>query len=205
MVRKTALLFSWLFHPIFLPSYIVFILISPLNPVWNNMAFEFKATILVFTFAITALFPGICTWWFQRKGMVKSMLLSEKNERLLPFLITAISNGVFTYKVYQAGLPNYLIYPFLGITISILLLIGINFFSKISAHMVGMGGLTAYCLLSPMYYAILSPILLPIAFLLSGIIGTSRLILEEHTPIQISAGYLLGFVCLFITLTYQWF
>ncbi len=127
--------------------------------------------------------------------------MSDKKQRFYPFLITAICNGAFTYKIFQAGMPYYLVMPFLGITGSIAILTFITLKFKISAHMTGMGGIVAIFLISPLFYATISPILLPLSILIAGIVGTSRLILEEHTLVEIASGFLLGFSCLFVSLT----
>jgi len=38
-----------------------------------------------------------------------------------------------------------------------------------------------------------------IAFLIAGCVGTSRLILKRHTPMQVYTGFGLGFICIFVS------
>ena len=68
---------------------------------------------------------------------------------------------------------------------------------KISAHMVGIGGLVGVVFGLMLIHGAQAPILLGVLFLLVGALGTARLIVTDHSPAQIYIGGLLGLFCTF--------
>lgn len=91
----------------------------------------------------------------------------------------------------------------MGGGIAILLTAFINLKFKISAHMVGIGGLLGV-LISISYLIKFDMTLFYIfVIILAGIVGFARLTLNEHKPLQVYAGFLLGLtiqLSLFFTL-----
>ena len=76
----------------------------------------------------------------------------------------------------------------------------INIRWKISAHMIGIGGLTGALLcISILLEVYITPYLV-YALLIAGLIGSSRLILKAHTPLQIYVGFAVGVICQFAVL-----
>ena len=85
----------------------------------------------------------------------------------------------------------------MSIAFTILILLLSLRYIKISIHMCALGSLLALLF---MYYKDqigFSPYLIPAWFIISGIVGTSRLILESHQPKEIYLGFLLGFISTF--------
>jgi membrane-associated phospholipid phosphatase len=103
----------------------------------------------------------------------------------------------------------------LGSTIALFIAFFLNIFSKISAHAVGMGGLIGMVTILMLLYdyhsfAFEIPFvgsmemslntLLMLIILLAGIVGSSRLLLKAHEPVQIYSGYIVGFSAQFFAL-----
>ena len=57
-----------------------------------------------------------------------------------------------------------------------------------------MGGATAFLLILNLRLGADFPSFIIVTLLLSGLVGSARLSLDEHSPSQIYIGYLLGFV-----------
>ena len=71
----------------------------------------------------------------------------------------------------------------------------INVWWKISAHMAAIGGVAGALFVfaevfgfNPVWWHCL-------VFVVAGILGTSRMILRQHTLLQVVVGFLVGFVC----------
>ena len=86
----------------------------------------------------------------------------------------------------------------MGACVALLFSLCINFFWKISAHTLGIGGLLGGImgvarihLINP-YWGFI------IILLAAGLVGTSRIFLKRHTPMQVYAGFCLGFICTFV-------
>lgn len=70
----------------------------------------------------------------------------------------------------------------------------LSFQWKVSIHMIGIGGLTGMLLgLSQVLNAGLTEVILA-SILISGFLGSARLILKAHNPNQVYVGFLIGFV-----------
>jgi len=76
----------------------------------------------------------------------------------------------------------------------------INVWWKISTHTAAIGGVTgsliAFSLLfnfNPMWWLCLT-------LIVSGFVGSSRMILRQHSLEQVASGFFLGIVCSFITI-----
>jgi membrane-associated phospholipid phosphatase len=77
-----------------------------------------------------------------------------------------------------------------GIVILLTALINLKY--KISAHMVGIGGLLGALISISSIIRFDMTAFYVLVILLAGVIGFSRLKLEEHKPSQVYAGFLLG-------------
>ena len=79
----------------------------------------------------------------------------------------------------------------------------ISYFWKISAHLVGWGGLVGLILILSLRFNTDLMLFLILAILSSGFIGFARLKLEAHNPLQVYSGFLLGFVIMIVVFLLQ--
>jgi len=82
--------------------------------------------------------------------------------------------------------------------ISMLCLVSISYFWKISAHMVGWGGLISLMLMLSLRFNTDLMLFLILGILCSGFVGYARLKLDAHNTLQIYTGFLLGFVIMLV-------
>ena len=128
--------------------------------------------------------------------MVKSLEMETIAERWFPFLLTTLLYGFTYFLLLKANLPRPVYVMQIGGIFALAITTLINFKWKISAHMVGIGGLAGtfvglqfYTGINQMHY------ILP-GFILAGLLGVARLLLNAHSPAQVYAGFLLGFFSL---------
>lgn len=198
MLIKGAKFLSIVLHPLLLPSYgVAFILFFNnylgylINPV---LKLPLIGLVIVFTF----LFPVISAYILKLKGYVHSMEMENPKERGLPFAITA-SFYIVAYYILQAfHLPHLFNQLLLGSTFTIIAALIINLRWKISIHMIGIGGVLGAMIgmAQGLFIELLWPVIIMV--LLSGMLGTARLLLGAHNQLQIYAGFLLGFAAMFI-------
>jgi hypothetical protein len=81
--------------------------------------------------------------------------------------------------------------------ISLLIIIIITYFWKISSHMAGMGGLAGLMLCLSYVFNTDTMYFLVIILLVSGLLASARISLKEHTPEEVYTGFILGFVVVF--------
>ena len=166
-----------------------------------NLTDGAKEAIYKVVIASTFIFPVICVLIFKLKGNIQSLHLETIQERRYPFLLTSISYMLGYYLLQRLELPTIFIRVILGATISVTLAVIITLGWKISVHSIGIGGIigTLLAMSRILYVDIRFPLM--ISIIIAGIIGSARLSLNEHTPSQIYAGILIGFLSEYMILT----
>lgn len=168
---------------------------------FSLMSLEAKRLIFYATLLITCILPLIFLSLLKLNGYIKSYKLRSRNERFIPILlINCIYLTGFYFFSRFSFVPGFIKIYTLAIFITALLTLFINLKSKISLHMVGIGGITGILLSLIWFNSLNLHIYIISAILLSGIIGYSRLRLNEHVPSQIYIGYFTGLITLMFLL-----
>ncbi len=153
---------------------------------------EAKKLILLITVLGTLILPLVFVPLYLLQRLISSVKMENRNERLIPYFLTAILYFFSFYLIQRTPVPGTLKTWSLATALIVLLAAISNLKFKISAHMMGWGGLTglifflAFFLGADMYFYFI------LVFLLSGLAAFSRLYLRAHTPGEVYIGYLLG-------------
>lgn len=198
----SARVFSALFHPLFIPTLGMFILLQLNTYIQFSVSQEARRFIILIVFINTAIAPVLSVLILKRTGYVRDFLLNDRGERIFPLLIAAVLFFMTYYLLRQIALPSLIYFYSMGATLLVLLTLLISFLWKISIHMVSLGGFTAFLILTSVLLGVNIPWLIMTAFLVSGFTGASRLQLDAHSPAQVYAGYLLGFAVMFLLFLY---
>lgn len=205
MRRILALIVSVVFQPLVVPT-LVFGLIFFVVPESTSLPIEFKMRIVYLVVLSTLVIPMITIFGLRLSGTLKSLHMETIQDRVIPFSITSIYYLLTSYFLYDKSEFDPILWKSLGIiTFAILVLTFVTFFWKMSAHMTGMGGLMAVVLVLGFKFPtfkVLYPLLSSI--MLTGIVGTSRLYLTAHRPIEIYVGLIFGFIVCFFGFSYLW-
>jgi hypothetical protein len=192
-LKVPAHFFSYILHPIFLPAVVTayFTLLHPLLFVGFSKEERIKTILIVLL--NTCFFPLVTVLLLKALGFVSSIKLVTQKDRIIPY----IASGIFYFWAYtvfkeQTDYPKVLSVFLLGIFLSSSAALLANIYYKVSMHMIGMGGVTGILLVLFYQNNLLPGWPLSAAFLLSGIVGTSRLILKSHQPFDIYSGYIIG-------------
>ncbi|MBP6311151.1 MAG: hypothetical protein KA408_02705 [Flavobacteriales bacterium] len=194
-MRAVAHVLSVALHPLFMPFYMVF-LVFQVDP---HVAFflppEHHWIIFGMVALMTIAFPLTSTFLLLRTGMISSLQMPERSDRIGPYMLTLIYYGMMWYLLQRTPLHWTVSSLFIGVFVALLLTTVITLKWKISAHMVGIGGvLGAVCGLTTLHdlhaFFVISGSILAV-----GVLGTMRLLITDHTPAQIHTGAALGIVC----------
>ena len=188
-----ARIISIILQPIFIPLYGV-ILLTECDPILSNLLISAKSLIWLIVFLSTGIFPAVIIGIGMRYGGITDSFISNRKQRLMPFFLTFLGYLFGAYWLHRIGLDSFYIAPIIGAAVSILIILPINHFWKISAHLSGMGGLCGGVFTFAIIYGIPSIILLVCLIILSGILGWSRIELKAHTLGQVCCGWLNGFL-----------
>lgn len=187
---------SFVFHPLLMVTYGILLALSfTYLAIYPPMA---KLLIAGGAFVSTALLPGLFILFMTRSGAVTDIELSDRKERVIPFLIFITAVLVYMFFLYRMLLPFWLLSLLAGSCVALLIALFINFYWKISAHAIGIGGLAGGIMGIARIHMINPYWSFIIVILIAGLLGTSRIILQKHTPMQVYAGFSLGFICTFV-------
>lgn len=185
--------FSVVLQPLLMPFYSVALLFvyANFNALFYSYAWRFLLPVLVLTFVIPALFVGV----LYKLKYIRDMSLSNQTDRILPYLIFIFANGSLFFFFYSSQI----FYWFLGLLAApIVIALGgliINFFWKISTHLMAIGGLIGGVMAVSFHVKNSNPyILFAALFILAGFLGVSRLYLRANSAAQIYVGFLFGFL-----------
>lgn len=199
MSERRLLKLAKVVSAIFSPFYVTCALFAYL--VFNNYArllsYGYVTTVwgyllLVFiVFCFTIFLPLFTIRIYRRMIGVSTWKFSSRKYRLMPYVLT-LTSYVACFMLLNN--MSVLSYPtvLMAALFAIVMCVIINIWWKISTHMVGMGGVVGVVLLAsgPHGYNPLWP--LCGFLLLSGIVGTSRTLLRQHSLGQIVIGFVLG-------------
>ncbi len=195
-MKKTAHFFSIAFHPLLLPTF-VFVLLGFLYPYFNT-PYNSKHFIELstFIFICTFIFPAVAIYAMYKWEVIGSLFLEERKDRPYPMVLTSLMYLLFTKILFgRIGADQTFIHAMYFIGFLILLAGIITFFWKISAHALGVGGVSGFfiqlntqVLDNRLFVALL------VILAISGLVMTARLLLKAHTPTQVYIGYTIGMV-----------
>ncbi len=198
MEKKLALLISYVFHPLWMPFYMVLLLF------WMNTSgsagSSFHAWRYIFLVVIinSLILPVFVIWLMKKMGIIEKISLELKQDRIISFIITAIFYLTTWFVFHQLKLISSIDLIFMISAILVLMAMIITNFWKISVHSISMGAVSAVILYLTISYYLQSVWMLYFVFLLSGFVGFARLKLKSHSPEQIYVGFAMGFLVLSI-------
>jgi hypothetical protein len=195
VVRNLALLLSVVFQPLLMPSLVFGVLFFGI-PQASSIPESFKVRLFYLIATSTLLIPMVLMLGLRWSGMVKSLHFEEKNERRTPFILVTLFYLLTTYFLKEKTELDPILWQGMGVmTLSVILLTGITFFWKMSAHMTGVGGLLAVLGVLGIYFPSMDLAYLLVAtLLLGGLVASARLYLDAHRPAEVYVGLLVGFV-----------
>jgi len=188
-----AWIISMVLHPLLMPTFlhgIVFKYCGDLVPLTSKAKYQ----TLMFIFVGTYLIPGVATGLLWVTGIISSLSLEKRSERLIPLLVTGLIYTGISYIFLDYLEMAQILGLFMGIVaLTVIITAFITHFWKISSHMVGIGGVVGF-IVSVIQQTNNIGLQWPlIGFILgSGAVASSRLYLNAHDWKQIAAGFFLG-------------
>jgi membrane-associated phospholipid phosphatase len=189
-LKKILPLFSYLFHPIFIPVFGALFYLF-----WNDSYFALgqKYLILLQIIIITVLIPIAFFYLLKTLGKVDSVMVSDLTQRKIPLLIQIILIFILLKKSITIDRIPELFFFLLGGLISTLLTLSFLLGKlKISIHMIGISALTVFAVGLSIHSQANFLNIIAFLILMNGLIAASRLYMKAHTMTEIVLGFLAG-------------
>lgn len=155
---------------------------------------SFIALIFVATFILPMLVVVLQLLFTQEDFSFRSLFIENSKDRVRPFLLVSLVYGILSYYVWDNWHSQLAISAILGaVGVAIFVTALISRFWKISAHAVGIGGVSGNCLLFSFHYLQMSLFgVLLVSLFVGGVLLSSRIYVGAHTHAQVYAGWVLG-------------
>ncbi|MEA2107242.1 MAG: hypothetical protein U9P82_11100 [Bacteroidota bacterium] len=193
MNKFLAKAFSFLFHPLLMPAIGILILFNA-KTVLNYLPFEAKKIIFFIVFISTTILPLTFIPFYYFQKIIKTVFLETKKERLIPFFITSVLYFFAYFLLVRLGSPTTINLFILASACTVFLLFLLTIKWKISAHMMGIGGLTGTLIAISFKLHINLEYFILAAIFVSGVLGYSRMKLKSHNSFEIYTGWLAGLI-----------
>lgn len=193
IIDKLAKIISIIFHPLFIPVYGMIIIFSA-PTLFGYLPFTVKKLLLLIVLINNVLLPVSLLPFFRYKNLISSWTINNRIERNIPLIISSILYSLTSFIIFRLPIPVFLKSFILSVFILSVILTLINFWWKISLHSTGVGALIslviilAFKMYTPLVWYLISVIII------AGIVLSSRLRLNTHSPLQVWLGFLTGFL-----------
>lgn len=197
-IIMTARIVSMLLTPFYLP--VVGVLAIFVFSYLSTFPWQFKISLVLMVYLFTVLIPTLLIHIYRQYHGWTLIQLGQKERRMMPYAISILCYFGCFYIMNLLHLPH-LITSVLVVALVIQVLCAIiNVWWKISTHTAGiggvLGGLIAFSVVlsfNPIWWLCLT-------IIASGVVGSSRIILRQHTLTQVTVGFFLGLVSAFVTI-----
>ena len=112
-MKLFANIISVLFHPLLMVTYGMLLALSF---TWLSIyPLTLKLYLLGVVFLCTVFIPGILVLLMVKSGIAGDMELTDKRERLMPYLLFITSNMACLFYLFKMQLPCWILFMFIGI------------------------------------------------------------------------------------------
>ena len=163
---------------------------------FSLLTWEAKRFVLMVVFFTTCILPLLSVAILALNPRF-DVSMPKSRDRILPLA----SSSIFYYLGFLLlskvrSVPDFKLFMLATVLVIIALLL-ISFKWKISTHMAAIGGLTGTLFALSFRSGVNPAYSILLAVLVSGLVGTARLIIDKHDIWQLLAGYGLGFLVLY--------
>ena len=158
------------------------------------MPWAYKLTVLGLVYLFTILVPTLLIHFYRNYHGWTLIELGKKERRVVPYLLSIVSYFVCYYVMHRFNIPHFMSNILMAALVIQILCAIINVWWKISTHTAAIGGVAGALQAFAVIFGF-NPIgWLCFVLVLAGMVGSSRMILRQHSLRQVCYGFLLGLV-----------
>jgi hypothetical protein len=197
-LRVAAQVISWVFHPLFVTSYVMAFLIFLHPYVFEGYDHKTRVMRLLSVVLTDTLFPAFSVFLIWKLQFIRSMHLRTARERIIPYMVAMIFYW-WTWHVYgNIDAPPVSVHFLLGTFLAVCAAWFCNIYFKISMHAIAVGGMVLFSYLLASLDSYPSGLYLSVAVLVAGMVCTARLICSDHTVFEVWSGLFVGMLAMWV-------
>jgi len=195
LLRYTASLISWLFHPLLLGLYMCIYLVYGQPDYFIGIGEKGRGqAVLIYTIN-SVFFPLVAVLLCKALGFIQSLYINTRKERIILYSITMVF-FFWTFYVFnnKPGMPPVMAKMALGIFLAVSIDFVANIYLKISMHATGAGGVAGLLVMTLFTSSAFIGYPVAIAVFIAGLVCTARLLVSDHSMKEIVMGVVSGFL-----------
>ena len=190
LLKKILPSFSYIFHPIFIPSMATLFYLF-----YNSTDFITQEKLFIFfqVVIVTLIIPILVFLLLRATGNIDTIMIANIAQRKIPLVVHSFLLILLVRKSITIDRYPELHFFFLGALMSTLLALILLFLnSKASLHTIAISSLTVFIIGLSLHFHIQSMATITLLILLNGIIASSRLEMNAHTNNELLMGFFIG-------------
>jgi hypothetical protein len=197
MMRTLSKIISLFFHPVFVPllGFLLLYSYSGYGIYLPESIFWFSILIIV---QFTILVPVGAVYYLYWRKIISSIELSNREERPLPLIINLVSYAVNFLIFRYLNFPDIIISFFGAVVLASAFSMFVSLTYKLSLHMVAWGTLGGVILAFSLRVGIELHVLLSVTIILTALVASARMWLNQHNIQQISFAWVSSFIISFL-------
>ncbi len=202
--EKSIILAARIVSMVFTPFYLPFIGMMALFvfSYLGLMPWAYKLQLLMLVYLFTILLPTILIHLYRRYHGWTLIELGHRERRMVPYVISILCYFFCIYVMDMLHIPHFMQTILIAALLIQIICALINVWWKISTHTAAIGGVAGALFVFGELFGFNPVWWLCLVLILAGILGTSRMILRQHSLLQVVAGFLVGLTCSVVGLIY---
>lgn len=208
-IHWAAKIISYIFHPVFVPVYIIWFLVYVHPYLFAGFTPLQKLNILLMAFVSFTFFPLVTVFLLKALKFIDTIYLHSQKDRVIPFIACMTWYFWISYVWFNFGktrdvvdMPREAVVFALATFTSTVIGLMVNIKMKVSLHAISAGIVLAFFLLMAFTQPLNFGIWLSVIFLITGLVCTARFIVSDHTPQEVYGGLIAGAASLLLA---HWF
>ena len=195
-----ARVISMIFTPFYLPLIGIAVLLA--FTFMSGFPIEYKLVLVTVVYLTTVFIPTLLIFLYRRLRGWTLQEMGQKRNRMVPYAISFCCYLGCIWLMYATHVNHIIISIIVAALLIQAVSILITIWWKISTHTAAIGGVSGALIAFGFVFGFNPVWWLCLVFILAGILGTSRMILRQHSLAQVVTGFFVGVVCSILGLVY---
>ena len=202
MKEKNIILISRVVSMMFTPFYLPLVGLAALFffSYLNTFPLYYILIVMGIVWLFTVLMPTMLIHLYRRYHGWTPIQLGVRERRMVPYVISILCYFICFYILSLRHTPHTITSILIAALAVQMLCAMINVWWKVSTHSAAIGGVAGGLLSFSLIFNFNPVWWLCLVILLGGMVGTSRMILRQHTLPQVVVGFFMGLLCSAVTI-----
>lgn len=161
-----------------------------------------KLRVLFIVYVFTVVLPTYLIRLYHYYHGWTPIQIGTKERRMVPYVIAIVCYFICYYILNLLHMPHFIGTVIVAALVLQVVCALVNLRWKVSTHSAAIGGVIGALIAFSFLFTFNPTWWLFFLFFMAGLVGTSRMILRQHTLIEVSMGFLIGIVVAFLAVMY---